>query len=243
MKRIVNRKAPNKFDASMYPDYQYMDLKTYFDNLQSKDYIKKNSYSIIYHAMFNLIGTHISVIKGYRNINISYGHVILLSYIMGFVKEASGFDSFFGSNATLANDLGVDSRTIQRWLRSLEDVGFIKVIIQFNTERRIYVNFVNIINSINRSLGIKIDDKKVEQACGIVTQAFIQKNFLEQDKFEYYRDYLIGQCNIRYCLKNEIDIKYLFSLMIDELDLKWNDLEEYYKLVNYHYIEMVANKK
>lgn len=243
MKRIVKKKQTNRFDIELHPEYYYVDINSYFNNLKQEKYIKKNSYSLIYHSMLKLVGTHNAKIgEQYKHINISYGHIVLLSYIMGFITEASGFGSFFGSNATLANDIGVDSRTIQRWLRNLEDVGFIKTTLEFNTDRRIYVNFGNIIDCINRAVGLEVNDNALDKTCGIVVQAFIQKNYLEQSKFEYYKRYLIKQCNIQLCLKKEINMKYLFSLMIEELDLDWVELEEYFKKINHYYIENVANK-
>lgn len=75
--------------------------------------------------MFNLIKTYVSQSKSYKYINLTYGHIILLSYLMGYIKDVSASESFWGSNNTLASDIGVSSRTIQRWLKDLEDTGFI----------------------------------------------------------------------------------------------------------------------
>lgn len=230
-----------KFNLKLHSEYNYIDISLYLDDLKEQKYIKKNTYSIIYHAMLKLVGTHISIAKGYRHININYGHIILLSYIMGFINGHCGSESFFGSNSTLANDIGVTSRTIQRWLRDLEDTGFIKTTLEFNTDRRIYVNFGIIVNKINKAVGIQIDNDKLEKACGLVAEAFVRFNLLERSKIEQYRNFLIQQCNIMYCIEEEINIKYLFSLMIDELDLKWKDVEAFYKPVNHHYIEKIAN--
>lgn len=229
------------FNVRLHPEYNYVNLKEYFDNLQNEKYIKKNTFSILYHQMFNLINTYTVKDKGYKFLNLSYGHIILLSYIMGFINEACAGESFWGSNATLANDIGVSTRTIQRWLKDLENTGFIKTVIEHNTDRYIYVNFGKIISQINKSVGIEINNIKVEKACKLVVETFIQYNYLERDKQEYYTSYLIEQCNIQYCINNEIDIKYLFFLMIEKLDLEWEDVESYYKSVNHFYIEKIAN--
>ena len=75
-----------KFNVRIHPEYDYVDLKEYFENLCDQKYIKKNTFSILYHQMFNLINTYTFKDKGYKYINLSYGHIILLSYIMGFIN-------------------------------------------------------------------------------------------------------------------------------------------------------------
>ena len=70
------------FNVRLHPEYNYVNLKEYFDNLQNEKYIKKNTFSILYHQMFNLINTYTVKDKGYKFLNLSYGHIILLSYII-----------------------------------------------------------------------------------------------------------------------------------------------------------------
>ena len=51
---LLNKKI-KKFDIRIHPEYDYVDLKEYFENLCDQKYIKKNTFSILYHQMFNLI--------------------------------------------------------------------------------------------------------------------------------------------------------------------------------------------
>lgn len=238
MKKIIKT-----FNPKLHPEYDYVDIKLYLDKLKEEKYIKKNTFSILYHQMFNLIKTYVSQNKSYKYINLTYGHIILLSYLMGYIKDVSASESFWGSNNTLASDIGVSSRTIQRWLKDLEDTGFIKIVIERNTDRYIYVNFGNIISQINRAVGIEINSTKVEKACKLVVEAFIRENHLERDKQDYYIKYLIEQCEIQYCISNDINIKYLFEILAEKLDLEWKDIEGFYKPVNHFYIERIANAK
>lgn len=66
-----------KFNVRIHPEYNYVNLKEYFDNLQNEKYIKKNTFSILYHQMFNLINTYTVKDKGYKFLNLSYGHIII----------------------------------------------------------------------------------------------------------------------------------------------------------------------
>ena len=75
--------------------------------------------------MFNLIKTFVSQSKSYKYINLTYGHIILLSYLMGYIKDVSASESFWGSNNTLASDIGVSSRTIKRCFKYLQYTVFI----------------------------------------------------------------------------------------------------------------------
>ena len=101
MKKIIKT-----FNPKLHPEYDYVDIKLYLDKLKEENYIKKNTFSILYHQMFNLIKTYVSQSKSYKYINLTYGHIILLSYLMGYIKDVSASESFWGSNNTLASDIG-----------------------------------------------------------------------------------------------------------------------------------------
>ena len=47
---------------------------------------------------------------------------------------------------------------------------------EFRADRKICVKFGNIIDCINRSLGLEVNDSKLDKTCGIGVQDSIQKN-------------------------------------------------------------------
>ena len=121
----------------------------YFKNFAKQKLIKKATYSVLYHPMLKLARTYTLEIDGsVKDIKITSDHIFLLCYLMGYVQDKCGADSYYGSNNTLSNDLGVSVRTIQRRLKALSDVGFIKTSIDDSSYRNIYINFEKIMMEI-----------------------------------------------------------------------------------------------
>lgn len=73
-------------------------------------------------------------VKSNKNLNsnakLLYGDISLLSHKKGYC---------YASNKVLSNMLGVSKRTITRYLKQLEELGFIIIKLEKNNQRKIYL--------------------------------------------------------------------------------------------------------
>ena len=245
MKRIKSTNIENIKKVNTDLRYAYQDMKSYFETLEKSKLINKATYSILYHPMLLLSKTYnVKIgVTSCKHITLKTDHIILLSYLMGYIKDSSGSETFWGSNKTVATDLGVSDRTIQRWLRELEKTGFIKTVIDNNSERYIYVNFSKILSEIYKCINNDFDDELIEKACKLTTLCFIQKGHLETTCLNSYTQTLYKKYLCE-SAKNEITdaIKYLFGILCSMLSVEWSQMEEMYKAAKSRYIELVNQK-
>lgn len=225
--------------------YSYQDVKSYFESMEKNKYIKKATYSIVYHPML-LLSKSYNVKNGaisYKHITLKTDHIILLSYLMGYVKDSSGYETFWGSNKTIASDLGVCDRTVQRWLRELESIGFIKKIIENHSERYIYINFTKILTELYKCIDDEFDEELIEKACQLTALCFVKAGHLESTKLTYYSQLLYNNyiCKVAE-IEIEDTIKHLFTVLCSVLKIEWEQMEAMYKAAKSRYIEIVNQK-
>ena len=241
--KITNVENIKKLNTDLR--YSYQDAKSYFESLEKRKFIKKATYSIVYHPMLLLSKTYNVKIgaTGYKHITLKTDHIILLSYLMGYVKDSSGSETFWGSNKTIASDLGVSDRTVQRWLRELEGVDFIKKIIENNSERYIYINFTKILTEIYKCIDDDFDEELTEKACKLTCLCFTKAGYLETTKATYYEQLLYNNYICKLAEKEIIDImKYLFETLCSLLKVEWEQMEEMYKAAKSRYIAITNQK-
>lgn len=245
MKKIKPANLDNVKKANTDSRYLYQDVKSYFESLEKAKLIKKATYSIVYHPMLLLSKSYNVKVgeESYKHMTLKTDHIILLSYLMGYVKDSRGSETFWGSNNTIASDLGVCDRTVQRWLRELEKIGFVKTIIQNKSERYIYVNFSKILTEIYKCINDEFDDEMLEKACELTTLCCIKKGVLESTRLEIHSQTLYNKY-LHDVIKNDIPdtIKYLFETSCSMLEIKMEQLEDYYNAAKARYIELVNRK-
>ena len=162
---------------------------------------------------------------------------------MGYVKDSSGSQTFWGSNKTIASDLGVSDRTVQRWLRELESTDFIKKIIENNSERYIYINFTKILTEIYKCIDDDFDEELIEKACKLTALCFAKAGYLETTKLTHYEQLLYNNFICKVVEKEITDIiKYLFEILCQLLNVTWEQMEEMYKAAKARYIAIVNQK-
>lgn len=219
-------------------------MNEYFKNLSKQKLISKATYSVLYHPMLRLSKNYTLEIDGsVKDIRISSDHIFLLCYLMGYVQDKSGADSYYGSNKTLSNDLGVSVRTIQRRLSALAEVGFIKTSIDDSSYRHIYINFEKIMLEISKVLKIKCDFETVFRFCYGTVVCFVSKNLLEKAQICTYTSYL----RMQYLLEisrtpvNE-PIRFLFTRLAECLKLDFALVEDECEKARTAYIKTVNEK-
>lgn len=216
----------------------------YFKNLSKQKLIKKATYSMLYHPMLQLTKTYTVEVDGKAtNVKISSDHIFLLCYLMGYVQDKLGSHSYYGSNNTLSNDLGVSVRTIQRRLKALVDVGFIKTCVDDLSYRNIYINFEKIMLEISRVIKPECDFELVFRFCYGTAVCFASKNLLEKAQICTYTSYL----RMQYLLEisrspvNE-PIRFLFTKLSECLELDFALVEDECEKARTAYIKKVNEK-
>jgi DNA-binding MarR family transcriptional regulator len=215
--------------------------------LAKRKAIKKATYSIVYHPLFLLSHTYIEAMgtSGKRRSeykDLGDEHIMLLSYLMSYNSGTAGQESFWGSNDTIATDLGVSSRTIQRRLKVLADLGYITIHMENASDRYIYVNFTRIMDEILCRVDAKYRDARIDKACGMVVEYFIRTNHLERTLQEHYIQWLWMAFQQEVCDKEVVDvIGCLFRLLADELKVEEAAWHEDYLKVRKHYIDTMVN--
>lgn len=178
MKNIKVIEKSSKF----IPDerYSYRNLQDCFKGMEKRKLISKATYSILHHPLLSLAKTYNIKADGrYQHITLNSDHIIMLAYIMGYITDKLGSEYFWGSNQTIAKDLGISTRTVQRRLHTLKDIGFIEVDIEAKYERSVYVNYTIILSEILKTADTHFDPKLVSEACAFVAQFFIKENWVE----------------------------------------------------------------
>ena len=87
-----------KTNSEVLEDYEciaYRDMGEYFKNFAKQKLIKKATYSVLYHPMLKLSRTYTLEIDGsVKDIKITSDHIFLLCYLMGYVQDKCGADSY-----------------------------------------------------------------------------------------------------------------------------------------------------
>ena len=156
--------------------------------------------------------------------------MLLLCYLLGYIRDSAGAHSYYGSNATISKDLGIAPRTLQRRLKDLSEIGYIEVIINNYSERHIYVNYERIFSNLTKILVPEYDSLTNINMCAEVVQYFISKNYLENTKIEQYATFL----RMKYLTelsKNKIPdaLEFLYRTLADELKLNYAFVEDGYR--------------
>lgn len=245
MKRIKTTKVEK--DKVLTDDWRfaYQDVKSFFDAMAKRKLLKKATFSVVYHPLLLLAQTYNVKIGrcSSTHITLNADHILLLSYLMGYVKDGCGSESFWGSNKTIATDLGVCSRTIQRRLKDLEIVGFIETTLEHNCERHVYINFTNILTEVYEKADDKFDRDDTMRACGLAVVRFAENNWLEVAKGQQYIQLLYNRCLLKLAKENISDMmRYVFEELCSLQDIEWKIVEEEYKSAKQRYIEIVNEK-
>lgn len=194
--------------------------------------------------MLRLSKTYTLEIDGsVKDIKISSDHIFLLCYLMGYVQDKSGADSYYGSNKTLSNDLGVSVRTIQRRLKALADVGFIKTSVDDSSYRHIYINFEKIMLEFSKLLKLKYDFETIFRFCYGTVMCFVNSNLLEKAQICTYTSYLRMQYLLEIS-RNPINepIRFLFARLAECLKLDFALVKEDCEKARSAYIKTVNEK-
>ena len=222
--------------------FAYQDIGNYFTSISKRKLIDKATYSVFYHPMMMLAQKY--TISGKddseKEITLSGDHVLLLCYMMGYIRDTEGSHSFFGSNATLSKHLGVTVRTIQRRLQDLSDVGFIELVIDNYSERNIYINYERIFTEITRILDPKFNSYENILMCRSVVENFISRNLLEKTRLKectmYLRvQYLFGLS--KDFIKNPLE--FLYKTLAEKLGLDFEMVRCDYEKARTDYIKKI----
>lgn len=220
-------------------------MNEYFKGLSKQKLINKATYSILYHPMLKLSKTYTLEIDGnMKDIKITSDHIFLLCYLMGYVQDKCGADSYYGSNSTLSNDLGVSVRTIQRRLKELADVGFVKTCVDDSSYRIIYINFEKIMLEISKTLNIKYDFETVFRFCHDTVMCFVNSNLLEKTQILEYTSYLRMQYLLEIS-KNPVKepIRFLFTTLANCLKLDFALVKDDCENARSLYIKSINEKQ
>lgn len=231
--------AQNEYDE-IDERYAFRDMNKVFKVFESKKLIPKATFTIVYHPLLFLA-------KEYGKVTLKAEHIILLSYLIGYIKAGPGSECFWGSNSTIAKDLKVSVRTIQRRLKDLEDADLIRTTINNYCERQVYVNFQKIWFEIAAMTLKNRDMGAVEFGARLTTECFVQKNLLERWQFGKYVNELLWEF-IQHLGEEETDdvMKFFFDHMISALGLRWYEVERDFLATKQHYIakaNISASKK
>lgn len=217
----------------------------YFKNFSKQKLIKKATYSVLYHPMLKLSKTYTVEVEGKSaNVKISSDHIFLLCYLMGYVQDKCGAHSYYGSNATLSKDLGVSVRTIQRRLKALADVGFIKTCVDDSSYRNIYINFEKIMLEISRALKPECDFETVFRFCHGTVLCFVSRNLLEKAQILEYTSYLRMQYLLEIS-RNPVKepIRFLFTTLAECLKLDFALVKDDCEKARSSYIKTMNEKQ
>lgn len=231
-------------EANVLEDYEciaYRDMNEYFKNLSKQKLISKATYSILHHPMLMLAKKYTIEENGkQREIKLTSDHIFLLCYIMGYVQDKCGSDSYYGSNKTLSKDLGVGVRTLQRRIKDLADVGFIRSCIDDGSNRCIFVNFARIMTEITKIVYKDYDGARVSRWCYSVAQSFSDKNLLEKSQVKSYTMYLLMQYLIELA-KNPIlePVRFLYTTLAVQLKIDYSKVESDCERMRESYIREV----
>ena len=210
--------------------YCFRDMNKIFKTFEKKKLIEKATFTIVYHPMLLLA-------KEYGKVILKAEHIVLLCYLMGYIKNGIDSESFWGSNNTIAKDLKVSTRTIQRRLKELESADMIRTIIDNYCERHIYVNFQKIWLEIVTMTLKKYDTGAVAYGARLTVEYFVRKNLLERRQSMLYLDALLQEFVQQLGEEETNDVmKFFFKHMISALELKWNDFEKDFPSVKQQYI-------
>ena len=179
-------------DKEFYP----LALEFWVKDLYKEKVVKKGSFTTVYHCFFSLTGEYpnISDYEDEKKIQLNAEHILLLCFLMGYAGINYENKCFYGSNSTLAEIMGVSSRTVERYLTVLEKTGFITRSILNKSKRRIFINYARIeyyifilAGYISKSdIAKEVKDKVVET----LTKKGLFKSEEQKQKFieTYYRE-------------------------------------------------------
>ncbi len=227
-----------------YECIAYRDMGDYFKNLSKRKAIKKATYSVLYHPMLMLSKAYtITEDRDIINIKITADHIFLLCYLMGYIQDKCGADSYYGSNQTLSSDLGTSVRTVQRRLKDLADVGFIKTCIDDSSYRNIYINFEKIMLEISKIINPTCDFNLIFDYCHATALCFSYLNLLEKNHVENYASYLRMQYLLELS-KNPITepIRFIFKTLSENLKIDYSLVEAKCEAAREAYIKSVNAK-
>lgn len=213
--------------------------------MEKRKLIKKATYSILYHPLLPLAKTYNVKADGrYQHITLKSDHIILLAYFLGYITEKLGSEYFWGANATIAKDLGVSERTVQRRLSKLKTVGFVEVDIEAKNERSIYVNYTLILSEILKMTDPNFDPKLVSEACAFVARFFISENWVEGFKLSETSLRLFNQY-LEICAQKEIPdtFDFVFDTMLQFAKLDPEAYSEKRLELRREYIKTCVNTK
>lgn len=211
----------------IYPEYTPIDFESYFSQLLKKHLIKKNTYTVRYHAMNILIDKYkFSVNDCEEIINITNEHINLLCYLISYSlgNERAHYTVYWGSNKTVANDLGVSTKSIQRWLLDLQKIEFVKVVRPSESDRFVYINYGNIKKTINDKLNITEKRIYIPEDLIVAINAFVNKKLLPENEKGKYQRFLINQYDLKRAMGQILDLEKYILLLADKLNI---DLEAY----------------
>ena len=239
---LIEKNSKPYIDFNLHPEYYSIDFYEYFDELKQKGKIKKNTFTTLYHPMSLLIGEYKNLLeKTGEKVNINNSHILLLCYFIGFTGGDIAHKTcvYWGSNRNLANDLGVSTRTIQRWIGDLLKTGFISVIIQFKTERYIYINYGLIIKRINDILNVSKKKITIPTYIKAAKAYFEQRGYIHLLNEKECIDYLCEQEELREISKEKMDFETCLLLLSEKLKINIDKHRtEFDKAINayeYHY--------
>ena len=213
----------------IYPEYTPIDFESYFSQLLKKHLIKKNTYTVRYHAMNILIDKYKFSANDYEEIiNITNEHINLLCYLISYSlgNERAHYTVYWGSNKTVANDLGVSTKSIQRWLLDLQKIEFVKVVRPSESERFVYINYGNIKKTINDKLNITEKRIYIPDELKTAVSIFVSKELIPKNEAEKYLNFLINQYDLKCSMGQILNFEKYILLLADKINI---DLEAYRK--------------
>lgn len=240
----MKEKKLSKSSVELDERYSYQDIGEYFINLSKQKKIKKATYSVLYHPMLMLAKKYYVLGEAsLEAVTLNADHIFLLCYLMGYIKDTEGSHSYFGSNATLSKDLGVEVRTIQRRLKKLSDVGFIVSVIDNYSDRNIYINYEKIFSEITKVVNPEYDAYQNIVLCNNVVENFISRNFLEKTKSREYTLYLRLQYLLELSKKKITEpLKFLYETLAMKLGMDFDTVRYDYEKARIEYIKKINNE-
>lgn len=241
MKKI---KAPEK-TKRFIPNrqYAYQNLSSFFKDMEKRKLISKATYSILYHPLLLLSKTYnVRLGDSWQHITLNSDHIVLLAYIMGYITDKLGSEYFWGANSTIAKDLGVCVRTIQRRLKVLKDVGFIETDIEDCNARCIYVNFMRIKAEILSVTDAGYQPNLLVNSCKFFVQYFVKENWVEHYRQSEYAQQLLDEY-LSAAGKAEIPdmFDFLFEKTVEILGIRPEEYAEKRMPLRQEYIKSIVN--
>ena len=175
-----------------------------------------------------------------EQVKLEADHIFLLCYLMGYIREASGFQSYFGSNATMSKDLGTTVRSVQRRLKDLCKVGFIVSVIDNYSDRHIYINYERIFAEITKIVMPDFNSKANIDLCRKVVDDFIFNNFLEKTKLKEYTLFLRIKCLTELAKNKKLNLlEFLYQALAAELKMSFEFVRPIYENAKLEYIKSI----